>query len=105
MKKDHKLSSRTTMLDRRTFVSATAGLAAAGLVPFGGRSAHAQQFAEKEIRILTWTGATGQAAVRNIAKPFEAATGAKVVADLTGATSEMVAKIKASASAPQFDVV
>lgn len=105
MKKDHKLSSRTTMLDRRTFVSATAGLAAAGLVPFGGRSAHAQQFAGKEIRILTWTDATGQAAVRNIAKPFEAATGAKVVADLTGATSEMVAKIKASASAPQFDVV
>ncbi|TGQ29429.1 ABC transporter substrate-binding protein [Mesorhizobium sp. M00.F.Ca.ET.216.01.1.1] len=61
--------------------------------------------AGKQIRVLTWADATGRAAVENIIKPFEEATGARVIADLTGTTSEMVAKIKASAARPQYDVV
>jgi putative spermidine/putrescine transport system substrate-binding protein len=69
------------------------------------RGAQAQQFAGKELRVLTWSDPTGRAAVRNILQPFEAETGAKVIADLTGTTSEMIAKIKASASRPQYDLV
>ena len=51
--------------------------------------------------MLTWTDVTGQAAVRNIVKLFEKQTGARVIADLTGTTAQMVAKIKASAARPQ----
>lgn len=106
MTNDLKPRSSGGLLNRRTFGSAAAGLAAYNLFPPAHRQARAQErFDGKTIRILTWTDATGQAAVRNIAKPFEAATGAKVIADLTGATSEMVAKIKASAAEPQFDIV
>jgi len=64
-----------------------------------------QKFAGKTIRVLTWSDATGQAAVKNILKPFEKATGAKVIADLTGTTSDMIAKIKASAASQQYDLV
>jgi putative spermidine/putrescine transport system substrate-binding protein len=77
-----------------------------GVSPFiKAAGAQAKQFDGKQIRVLTWSDATGQAAVRNIFKPFEEMSGAKVVADLTGTTSEMVAKIKASAAKPQYDVV
>ncbi|AZO22621.1 extracellular solute-binding protein [Mesorhizobium sp. M1E.F.Ca.ET.045.02.1.1] len=93
-------------LRRRTFLtgSALATAAMALPAPWVGK-ASAQQFAGKEIRVLTWSDATGQAAVKNILKTFEAKTGAKVIADLTGTTSDMIAKIKASASKPQYDVV
>jgi putative spermidine/putrescine transport system substrate-binding protein len=77
-----------------------------GMAPFvKPAGAQARRFDGREIRVLTWSDATGQAAVRNIFKTFEAETGAKVIADLTGTTSEMVAKIKASAAKPQYDVV
>jgi putative spermidine/putrescine transport system substrate-binding protein len=94
-------------INRRSVLAGAAGATIAiGLGP-GGRQALAQdkKFAGKQIRVLTWADATGRAAVDNIMKPFEAATGARVIADLTGTTSEMVAKIKASASRPQYDVV
>jgi putative spermidine/putrescine transport system substrate-binding protein len=78
----------------------------AGVAPLIWPSAaRAKQFDGKQVRVLTWSDATGQAAVRNIFKPFEEMSGAKVIADLTGTTSEMVAKIKASAAKPQYDVV
>lgn len=82
--------------------ASVATLAAPGVV---GRALSAGAFSGKEIRILTWTDVTGQAAVRNIAQPFQEQTGAKVIADLTGATSEMVAKVKASAANPQYDIL
>jgi len=69
------------------------------------RRAAAAGFSGKEIRVLTWSDATGQAAVRNILKPFEAKTGAHIISDLTGTTSDMIAKIKASAARPQYDLV
>jgi len=69
------------------------------------RAFAAGEFAGQTLRVLTWTDESGQAAVKNILQPFEAMTGAKIVADLTGATSEMVAKIKASANNPQYDLV
>ena len=69
------------------------------------RRASAADFTGKEIRVLTWSDATGQAAVRNILKPFEQKTGARVISDLTGTTSDMIAKIKASAARPQYDLV
>lgn len=93
-------------LERRsvltTIAASVATLGAPGVV---GRALAAGQFSGKQIRILTWTDETGQAAGRNIAEPFQQQTGAKVIADLTGATSEMVAKVKASAANPQYDVV
>ncbi|MBZ0261898.1 MAG: extracellular solute-binding protein [Hyphomicrobiales bacterium] len=94
-------------LNRRQFMNAT-GLAAATAfpMPFVGRAfAQDQKFAGKEVRVLTWSDATGQAAVKNILQPFEKATGARVIADLTGTTSDMIAKIKASAASPQYDLV
>ena len=92
-------------LSRRAFVGGSAAAAALGSGPWIGRArGQENRFAGEEIRILTWTDVTGQAAVRNIMQTFEAATGARVIPDLTGATSEMVARIKASAARPQFDV-
>jgi putative spermidine/putrescine transport system substrate-binding protein len=94
-------------LDRRQVLAGGAVAALTAGLGSAAQPARAQngQFAGKQIRVLTWADNTGQAAVRNIMKPFETATGAKVVADLTGLTSEMVAKIKASAARPQYDVV
>lgn len=93
-------------IKRRSFLAGTAAAAAmAGLsTPFVQR-AQAQEFSGKEIRVLTWSDPTGQAAVRNILRTFEAETGARVIPDLTGTTSDMIAKIKASAARPQYDVV
>jgi putative spermidine/putrescine transport system substrate-binding protein len=100
-----RYGSRIHSLDRRQFLAGSA-VAAAGLaMPAIASAAKTGPLAGKTIRVLTWADATGQAAVRNIMKPFEAATGARVIADLTGTTSEMVAKIKASAARPQHDVV
>ena len=93
-------------IKRRSFLAGTAATAAiTGLsMPFVQR-AQAMEFSGKEIRVLTWSDPTGQAAVRNILRTFEAATGAKVIPDLTGTTSDMIAKIKASAARPQYDLV
>jgi putative spermidine/putrescine transport system substrate-binding protein len=91
-------------LSRRTFVAGAAAAATALQMPWV-RRADAGQFSGKEIRVLTWSDATGQAAVRNILKTFEQRTGAKVIPDLTGTTSDMIAKIKASAARPQYDLV
>ena len=91
-------------LSRRTFVAGAAATTAALQMPWV-RRASAADFAGKEIRVLTWSDATGQAAVRNILQPFEKATGAKIIPDLTGTTSDMIAKIKASAARPQYDLV
>lgn len=101
-------------ISRRAFLAGMGATAVAGTVTNwggvpavlkGGTAEAQQRFEGKPIRILTWTDATGRAAVEHIAKPFEATTGAKVIADLTGATSEMVAKVKASRAKPQYDVI
>jgi putative spermidine/putrescine transport system substrate-binding protein len=100
------LDDRKRHLKRRSVLVgigvSAAALGAPGII---GRALSAGEFSGKQIRILTWTDETGKAAVRNIAEPFQQQTGAKVIADLTGATSEMVAKVKASAANPQYDVV
>lgn len=88
---------------RRTFLKGTAAVGVLSL-PWVKR-ASAQQFSGKVLRVLTWSDPTGQAAVRNILRPFEAETGARVIPDLTGTTSDMIAKIRASASRPQYDLV
>jgi putative spermidine/putrescine transport system substrate-binding protein len=99
-------SSRTHRPSRREFLRlGAAGALAAPAVWASTRAWAAGEFAGQTLRVLTWTDESGQAAVNNIMKPFEAETGAKIIADLTGATSEMVAKIKASASNPQYDLV
>src|SRR5690348_5277163 len=92
---------------RRRFLAGTAAVAAAAApgMPWVKRALADQEFAGKEIRVLTWSDPTGQAAVKNILKPFMAQTGAKIIPHLTGATSQMVAKIKASAARPQHDLV
>ncbi len=93
-------------VSRRQFIGGAAVGATALSMPWV-RSAHAAggEFAGKELRVLTWSDATGRAALENIIKPFSKATGAKIVPDLTGTTSEMIAKIKATAAKPQYDVV
>lgn len=91
-------------ISRRAVLAGTAVAVVALQAPWTGR-ASAADFSGKELRVLTWSDATGQAAVRNILKPFEQKTGARIIADLTGTTSDMIAKIKASAARPQYDVV
>ena len=61
-------------VSRRTFVAGAAAAATALQMPWV-RRASAAEFSGKEIRVLTWSDATGQAAVRNILQPFEKATG------------------------------
>ena len=107
MESKTKKTSKNRLTRRGFVVSAGAAATLSGfpLVLSGKPARGAKQFEGKTIRILTWTDVTGQAAVQHIAQPFQETTGAKVVADLTGATSEMVAKVKASAANPQYDVV
>ena len=93
---------------RRQFIKTVgaASVAAAALsFPFIKASAGDMQFQGKTLRLLTWSDDTGLAALRNIAATFEAKTGAKVIADRTGSTSEMVAKLKAAGDRPQYDVI
>jgi putative spermidine/putrescine transport system substrate-binding protein len=54
---------------------------------------------------MTWPDEGGRSLLKYVIPPFEAATGARVIADLTGSTSEMAAKIKAQQANPQYDVV
>lgn len=90
---------------RRQVLGVAASAAAAAMTPKALRAQDGPRFDGKSLRVLTWADATGQAAVRHILRPFEAAAGARIIPDLTGATSEMVAKIKASAARPQYDLV
>lgn len=99
-----KSRTKTTRVTRRTFL-AGATAAASAVAMAGARPAAAAALDGKEIRVLTWSDPTGQAAVNNILKPFMKETGARIIPDLTGATSQMVAKIKASAARPQYDLV
>ncbi len=103
-------------IDRREFltkVGVTAGAAGAFSIISGfptilkGGLARAakKQFEGATLRLLTWSDETGKAAVENIAKPFQQLTGATVMPDLVPSTSEMVAKVKASAAKPQYDLV
>jgi putative spermidine/putrescine transport system substrate-binding protein len=85
-------------LNRRQFIktaSVVSVAAAAMSVPFISVRASDTRFVGKTLRLLTWSDDTGLAALRNIAATFEAKSGAKVIADRTGSTSEMVAKLKA----------
>ncbi|MER9173587.1 extracellular solute-binding protein [Mesorhizobium sp. M0955] len=93
-------------LRRRTFLKGTGCVAAAGALSMPWvKTALAQEFAGKELRVLTWSDSTGRAAVRNILQPFEVETGARIIPDLTGTTSDMIAKLRASATRPQYDLV
>lgn len=95
-------------IDRRSLMRTGAGLGlAAASMAFPAIHAVAQtrKYAGKTLRILTWSDDTGLAVLRNIAQTFEAQTGCKVIADRTGGTSDMVAKLKAGGSRPQYDVI
>jgi putative spermidine/putrescine transport system substrate-binding protein len=90
---------------RRAALSTSAGLAALLAMPSILRASSSQPLAGKELRLLTWSDSTGAAVLDHIAKPFEAKTGARVIADRTGSTSEMVAKLRAAGDRPQYDVI
>ena len=92
---------------RRRFIKTVgaASVAAATMSAPWVHAAESSKFKGKVLRLLTWSDDTGLAALRNIAATFEAKTGAKVIADRTGSTSEMVAKLKAAGSKPQYDVI
>jgi len=92
---------------RRLLKNGLGGFAAGTTLGFPALHALAQdrRFAGKTLRLLTWSDDTGLAVLRNIAQTFEARTGARVIADRTGSTSEMVAKLKASGNRPQYDVI
>lgn len=92
------------MLSRRKLLAGAGTLLAAPSV-IRASDAWAQQFSGKTIRILTFSNVAGQLVVDHIAKPFEAATGARVIADLSPSTADMVSKVKASAANQQYDVV
>ena len=108
-KKHKKISRRQFLAKAGTAAAAAGAFSLTGGFPLilkgGSARASAKNLEGRTIRVLTWTDETGRAAVEYIVKPFQEKTGATVVADLTAATSEMVAKVKASASKPQFDVI
>lgn len=89
---------------RRKFIQAGVGVGAALAMP-AIVTANSKKFSGKTVRILTWSDDTGLAVLNHIAKPFEEATGAKVIADRTGSTSEMVAKLRATGERAQYDVI
>lgn len=95
----------TYKISRRGLLASTAATAGALAMPAIVRAAGHQPLAGKELRLLTWSDNTGLAILDHIAKPFEEATGARVIADRTGSTSEMVAKLRAAGDRPQYDVI
>ncbi|MGE8185420.1 twin-arginine translocation signal domain-containing protein, partial [Pseudomonas mandelii] len=95
-------------LNRRQFIKTVgvASVAAAAMsLPFVKANASDTRFQGKTLRLLTWSDDTGLAALRNIAATFEDKYGCKVIADRTGSTSEMVAKLKAAGDRPQYDII
>ena len=92
-------------LSRRSLLASSAGAAATLAMPSIVRAASHKPLAGKELRLLTWSDNTGLAILDHIAKPFEEKTGAKVIADRTGSTSEMVAKLRAAGDRAQYDVI
>lgn len=106
MKTKSKNVTRGRISRREFVVRATGAAALAGFPAILSQSARAAKpYEGKTIRLLTWSDASGQAAVNHIVNPFMADTGAKVVAELVGATSMMISKVKASASNPQYDLI
>src|SRR5271166_3520625 len=79
--------------NRRQLLRATAAVTLATPFVLRNWGAYADNFAGKSIRLLTWSDVGGQMILENVAKPLQTTTGAKVVPDLTGSSSEMVAKI------------
>lgn len=107
--KEQKMSRRQFIVKAGTAAATVSAFGMVGGFPniLGTKPVHAatQNFKGRDIRVLTWTDESGKAAVKNILKPFQTMTGANVIPDLTAATSEMVAKVKASAAKPQFDLI
>ncbi|QTD46506.1 extracellular solute-binding protein [Ottowia testudinis] len=97
----------TTAFNRRGVLRTGLAMGAAAAAGFPALHALAQgkQFSGQTLRLLTWSDVTGQEVLTHIAKTFEEKTGAKVVADRTGGTSDMVAKLKAAGNRPQYDVL
>lgn len=95
----------TIKLTRRGALKAGAAAAATLAMPSIVTAANHQNFEGKTIRLLTWSDNTGLAVLDHIAKPFEEKTGARVIADRTGSTSEMVAKLRAAGDRPQYDII
>lgn len=90
-------------ISRRAVLAGAAALASP--VVLRSRDALAQPFAGKKITLLTLSNLSGQLIVEHIVKPFQQMTGAEVVADLSPSAADMVSKVKASASNPQYDIV
>lgn len=90
---------------RRGVLASGAGIAASLAMPAIVRAGSHGNLAGKELRLLTWSDNTGLAILDHIAKPFEEMTGARVIADRTGSTSEMVAKLRAAGDRAQYDVI
>jgi len=91
-------------ITKRNLLKTGVGLATALAMP-ALINASTKKYQGKTVRLLTWSDNTGLAVLENIAKPFEAATGAKVIVDRTGSTSEMVAKLRAAGDRAQYDVI
>lgn len=64
----------------------------------------ARQFEGEVIRLQVWGGPEGEMVQKHVIKPFEDATGAKIVTE-SGWTSAAVAKLRAQKSDPQLDLV
>ena len=94
----------TSKITKRSLLKAGIGLATVMAMP-AIVTASTKKYQGKTIRLLTWSDNTGLAVLENIAKPFEAATGAKVIVDRTGSTSEMVAKLRAAGDRAQYDII
>ncbi|RKF14356.1 extracellular solute-binding protein [Alginatibacterium sediminis] len=90
---------------RRHIIKSGTALAAAMAMPSLVFASQDKKFHGKTIRLLTWSDNTGKAIVDHIAKPFEELTGAKVIVDRTGSTSEMVAKLRAVGDKAQYDII
>ena len=64
----------------------------------------ARQFEGEVIRLQVWGGPEGEMVQKHAVKPFEEATGAKVITEF-GYTSASVAKLRAQKNDPQLDLV
>lgn len=80
------------------------GLLGVLIIGPGGAAEAARAFEGQVIRLQVWGGPEGEMVQKYIVKPFEEATGAKVLIE-EGWTSAAVAKLRAQKNDPQLDVV
>ncbi|MEX6508649.1 PotD/PotF family extracellular solute-binding protein [Jiella sp. M17.18] len=91
-------------MDRRTFLSLTAGLSAASVLP-GTIGASFAETKPDHLTVMTWGGLWGDAIQKSVADPFTQKTGVPVIEDRGSSPVQRITKLKVGLDEQAFDLV